>query len=252
MATTQQIKEHIATFGPIIQKYAKEYGYKVCSPIIAQSITETISSKDPTGWSVLKYKYHNMFGMKCGTSWKPPKGCGCVNLKTGEEYTVGVITMIRDNFRTFPDYETGIKKGSGGYFDFISSKRYANLKDARTPAEYLNYLKADGYATSSKYVTNNLSLISKYKIDQYDNFIKPVEVTETNKKQPTIKYGMSDKALGDNYILAWQNYLNLWGYSCNKTGVYDKSFEKALLKYQKDKGLKPDGIIGPDTWASIG
>lgn len=250
MASNMQIKEHIYTFGPIIQKYAKEYGYKVCSPIIAQSITETVSSKNPTGWSVLKIKYHNMFGMKCG-SWKPPQGCGSVNLRTGEEYTPGTITMIRDNFRTFPDYESGIKRGCGGYFDFINTKRYANLKEASTPAQYLNYLKADGYATSSTYVTNNLSLISKYKLDQFDNIVTPVKDIAPDLNKPTLKLGMTDKTLGAPYILAWQNYLNLWGYKCNKNGVYDTSMKKAVIQYQKDKGIAADSIIGPLTWATV-
>jgi hypothetical protein len=85
---------------------------------------------------------------------------------TKEEYTPGVQTTIRDNFRVYDSMEEGIK----GYFEFISYSRYANLKNAKTAKEYLTYIKADGYATSSTYVQSNMALVTKYKLEKYDDF----------------------------------------------------------------------------------
>ena len=98
-----------------VRKYAPLYGIGVHSPIIAQAIVES-------GWgeSVLASKYNNYFGLKCGSSWKGSS----VNMATREEYKPGVITNIRDNFRTYEDFDAGIR----GYFEFISYSRYANLK----------------------------------------------------------------------------------------------------------------------------
>lgn len=154
MASAAQAKEFIARIAPIIQEEAKARGYLVCSPIIAQAVIE--SGADT---SLLAYKFHNYFGMKCGSSWKGTS----VNLKTKEEYNSKLVT-IRDNFRTYPDMISGVK----GYFDFISTKRYANLKTAATPEEYLTRIKADGYATSSRYVQTNMNCIKKYSLESWD------------------------------------------------------------------------------------
>ena len=138
-----------------VRKYAPLYGICVHSPIIAQAIIES-------GWgkSGLASKYHNYFGLKCGSSWKGKS----VNMTTKEEYKVGTITNIRDNFRVFEDFDAGIR----GYFEFIHTSRYANLKGVKNPEEYVRRLKADGYATSSKYVDNIMRVIRDNKLTRFD------------------------------------------------------------------------------------
>lgn len=138
-----------------VKKYAPLYGICVHSPIIAQAIIES-------GWgkSGLASKYHNYFGLKCGSSWKG----GSVNMATREEYKPGVVTNIRDNFRTYEDFDAGIR----GYFEFINTRRYANLKGVKSPEEYVRRLKADGYATSSKYVDNIMRVIRDNKLMRFD------------------------------------------------------------------------------------
>ena len=138
-----------------VSKYAPLYGISVHSPIIAQAIIES-------GWgkSGLASKYHNYFGLKCGSSWKGKS----VNMSTKEEYKVGTMTNIRDNFRVFDDFDDGIR----GYFEFINTSRYANLKGVKNPEEYVRRLKADGYATSSTYVNNIMRVIRDNKLTRFD------------------------------------------------------------------------------------
>lgn len=138
-----------------VNKYAPLYGISVHSPIIAQAIIES-------GWgsSVLARKYNNYFGLKCGSSWKG----GSVNMSTKEEYKPGVVTNIRDNFRTYEDFDAGIR----GYFEFINRSRYANLKRVKNPEEYIRRIKADGYATSSKYVDTIMKVIRDNKLTRFD------------------------------------------------------------------------------------
>lgn len=138
-----------------VSKYAPLYGISVHSPIIAQAIIES-------GWgkSGLASKYHNYFGLKCGSSWKGKS----VNMTTKEEYKVGTITNIRDNFRVFDDFDDGIR----GYFEFINTRRYVNLKGVKSPEDYVRRLKADGYATSSKYVDNVMKVIRDNKLTRFD------------------------------------------------------------------------------------
>lgn len=158
MASAAQAKEFIQKIAPLIQTEALAREYKVCSPIIAQACIESAYDS-----SVLAYKYHNYFGMKCGNSWRGRS----VNLRTKEEVN-STLVSIRDNFRVYATMEQGVS----GYFDFISTKRYANLKDADTPEEYLKRIKADGYATSSSYVNTNMNCIWKWDLEEWDSVFR--------------------------------------------------------------------------------
>ena len=147
--------EFIEKIADCVDKYAYLYGIEVHSPIIAQAMLES-------GWgkSGLASKYHNYFGLKCGSSWKGKS----VNMATKEEYKVGTLTNIRDNFRVYDSMEAGVK----GYFEFINTKRYANLKGVTSPEEYVKRIKADGYATSSTYVDNIMRVIRDNKLTRFD------------------------------------------------------------------------------------
>ena len=153
--------DFISTIAPLIVREGKKRGYHVFSPIIAQAICES-----NWGQSKLSAGYNNFFGLKCGSKWKGAS----VNMKTKEEYTVGTLTTIKDNFRAYASVEDGV----AGYFDFISTKRYANLKTAMTPLQYCQFLKADGYATSSSYVNTLMSIIQKNNLTKYDGVTEQI------------------------------------------------------------------------------
>ena len=153
--------DFISTIAPLIVREGKKRGYHVFSAIIAQAICES-----NWGQSGLSAKYNNFFGLKCGSKWKGAS----VNMKTKEEYTVGTLTTIKDNFRAYASVEDGV----AGYFDFISTKRYANLKTAITPLQYCQFLKADGYATSSSYVNTLMSIIQKNNLTKYDGVTEQI------------------------------------------------------------------------------
>lgn len=153
--------DFISTIAPLIVREGKKRGYHVFSPIIAQAICES-----NWGQSKLSAGYNNFFGLKCGSKWKGAS----VNMKTKEEYTVGTLTTIKDNFRAYASVEDGV----AGYFDFISTKRYANLKTAMTPLQYCQNLKADGYATSSSYVNTLMSIIQKNNLTKYDGVTEQI------------------------------------------------------------------------------
>lgn len=159
-------KEFIAQIAPIVQKYCREYGYWVPSAIIAQACIESGYGK-----STLSAKYHNYFGLKCGSGWTGKS----VNMKTNEEYTPGTLTAIRDNFRVYDNMDAGVK----GYFDFIQYPRYSNLKAATEPKQYLEYIKADGYATATTYVNTCMRVVLQYNLTMYDG-VKQPEVKAVN------------------------------------------------------------------------
>lgn len=148
-------EEFIAKIAPVIVAEAKEHGYRFPSAIIAQACLES-----NYGVSLLSSRYHNYFGMKCGNSWKGAS----VNLNTKEEYKPNTTTVIKANFRSYATMRDGVK----GYFDFISTKRYAPLKSATSAVNYCELIKSCGYATASAYVSSLTTIINKYNLTSYD------------------------------------------------------------------------------------
>lgn len=146
----------VEQIAPIIVKEAKERGYAFPAAIIAQAVLESGNGK-----SQLAAKYCNYFGLKCGPYWRGRS----VNMTTHEEYIAGCISKIRDDFRVYQNMTEGVK----GYFDFISTSRYANLKTAKSTKNYLEMIKSDGYATSKTYVANLMKVVDKYNLEMYNN-----------------------------------------------------------------------------------
>lgn len=167
--------QFITKIAPLIVEECKKRGYKYPSAVIGQACLES-----RYGGSTLSKKYNNHFGMKCGTTWK---GKG-VKLETQEEYKKGELTTIKDLFRVYDTFEDGVK----GYFDFIKVKRYENLKDATDPQDYIQKIKNDGYATSSKYVSSVMNIVNSYNLYQYDpDYIPEVKVIPVSTVDTTIE-----------------------------------------------------------------
>lgn len=231
MASSAQQKQFINEIAYIIQEEARARGYQVCSPIIAQACIESAY-----GTSSLGYRWHNYFGMKCGSSWKGKS----INLSTKEEYQSGQLTTIRDNFRVYDSMEEGVK----GYFDFISSSRYANLKSATTPKEYLEFIKRDGYATSSSYVNTNMNCINRYDLERFDwnkidenPYPEPITIMKEGRSGANVKW------------LQWE--LNRHGANLKIDGLFGPQTKLSVLLFQKDHGLTQDGIVGDITKAAL-
>lgn len=233
MATKAQINGFIQQIAPILQREAKTRGYKVVSPAIAQALQESLSSKSASGISQLAEKYHNYHGMKCGQYWLS-QGRPSISLKTGEEYKVGVITQITDYFRVFPDMEWGLK----GYYDFLDMKRYSRVRYAETPEKYMQEIKESDYCTSSTYIKNCLSKISKYNLTQYDSGLNGV--------RKTLKL---DSRGAD--VIYLQQSLTAKGYRLSVDGIFGVKTLEAVRAFQADNNLAVDGIVGTKTWAKI-
>lgn len=228
--TETQAKMFIEHIGPIIKKEGNARGYNIVSTTIAQAIIE-----GACGTSSLAKTYHNHFGLKCGSSWKGKS----VNLRTKEEYTVGNLVTIKDNFRAYDSDEEGVK----GYYDFISTKRYANLKNTKDYCQFAEYLKKDGYATSSTYINTLTNTVKKYLLSSYDN---PKIDIEPKSQHPTLSKG--DK--GEEVELL-QELLVLHGAKIKVDGIFGERTDEAVRQFQLKKALAIDGIAGPKTWSKL-
>lgn len=50
-------------------------------------------------------------------------------------------------------------------------------------------------------------------------------------------------------VKVWQTKMRQRGWSIAVDGAYGPNSEKVCIAFQKEKGLKVDGVIGPSTWA---
>ena len=154
----------IEEIGAYVKKHAPFYNICVYSPIIAQAILESAS-----GTSELAIKANNFFGLKWRAN-RCPSSDGHYIKNGSEQNPDGSYSSSVMKWFSFPDMEAGVR----GYFDFINISNYANLKGVTDPETYLRNIKADGYATSLKYVENLMNVIQKYDLTHYDN----IEETE--------------------------------------------------------------------------
>ena len=83
-----------------------------------------------------------------------------------------------------------------------------------------------------------------------EDYVPPAEKPKEDKvSKPTLKKGAS----GAN-VKTLQKLLIAKGYSCGAKGADGKfgdSTLAAVKAFQKDAGLKADGIVGADTWAAL-
>ncbi|MDO5146542.1 MAG: glucosaminidase domain-containing protein [Eubacteriales bacterium] len=164
MTTTQFIE----AMGPIAQEDYKNSGV-LASVTLAQAILES-------GWgkSTLCQAGNNVFGMKTnlsgntwlGSSWD---GVSMVTLRTGEEYNGRRVTVTA----SFRKYETVAQSVADHSAYLVNAKngyanRYQGLTDTTSYVEQVNIIKNGGYATSSNYVSQLISLIERYNLTQYD------------------------------------------------------------------------------------
>lgn len=151
-------QEFIEQIAALVKKYAPSYGIKVYSPIIAQAILESAY-----GTSELAVNACNYFGLK----YREGRCKTCIGIydKVGSEQNKdGSYTSSAMKWCKFKDMENGVV----GYFDFTNISNYSNLKGVTDPREYLENIKADGYATSLNYVDNLMSVIENWSLTDYD------------------------------------------------------------------------------------
>lgn len=126
------------------------------------------------GTSELATNAHNYFGLK----YRAGRCKTCIGIynKVGSEQNAdGSYTSSSMQWCKFKDMENGVI----GYFDFTNISNYANLKGVTDPRQYLENIKADGYATSLKYVDNLMSVIEQWGLTQYDNAKEEVNMSNS-------------------------------------------------------------------------
>ena len=203
-----------------VKKHATRYGIKVHSPIIAQAILESAK-----GTSELAISANNIFGMKYNPAQpnRCPTSIGYYVKNGSEQNADGSYTSSTMLWQKFANFEDCVI----GYFDFINTSRYANLKGVTDPKTYLENIRADGYATSLKYVENLMNVINQYNLTQYDNMESDSVMSRKvflsaghgGKGSGAVAFGMKEKDVNLITLLACQMILERHGVNvvCSRT-----------------------------------
>lgn len=191
------------------------------------------------GNSGLTKNANNLFGIKGTYNGQS------VSMWTTEYYN-GVPQRVLAAFRAYPSWAESVADHSSL---FNRLKRYENLRGLTDYKLACQYVQQDGYATSPSYSNTLLSVISRYQLFLWDAEVTGESYGSPQIKQlPVLKYG----SRGD-YVLAWQKFLNLNGFHAGlEDGIFGQNTKNAVIDFQRSRGLEPDGIIGKQTWASIG
>ena len=209
------------------------------SGILASLTASQAFIESNRGNSGLTRSANNLFGVK--GSYKGES----ISMWTTEYYN-GVPQRVMAAFRKYPSWAESIADHSDL---FNRLKRYENLRGLTDYKLACKYVQQDGYATSPSYCNTLLSVIDRYRLYLWDAEVTGESSGAAHVKQlPVLKIGSRGE-----YVLAWQKFLNLNGYYCgNEDSIFGPNVKKAVIDWQISHGLDPDGIIGKQTWASIG
>lgn len=225
-------KTFLATLKPFVLQDMQTSGI-LASLTAAQAFIE--SNKGNSG---LTTKCANLFGIKGTYNGQSEKF-----LTT--EYYNGVKCRVYADFRKYPSWQESIADHSSL---FNRLNRYKNLRGEKDYRRACINVQADGYATSPTYSTTLISTIEKYRLYEWDKEVcGDVGTTTLKPTYPTLRIGDRNE-----YVLAWQKYLNLNGYVCgDEDGIFGKNTYLAVKDWQSSHGLSSDGVIGANTWAKL-
>lgn len=227
MASATQIATFIEQIAPCAQNAYKILGKVKPSVCIGMACCECAYG---TAGST---KYHSYLGHKVGTGKTALKYWDgtFVNLKTKEEYTVGVHTTIVDAFRTYKDMQQCVLN----FYELLNTGLYSRVKADADYVSQMKQIKACGYMTSSTEVNTVLSIIQKYNLTKYDfNSGTPIYPVPTR----ILKRGTKGEDV------KWvQQKLSEKGYPVGAVdGNFGPKTEQSVRQFQID--VFADGIIG--------
>lgn len=165
MSMTKEL--FIQSISDAVKVLAPKYGICVVSPIVAQACLESAYGTD------YKASHHNYFGLKYRKN-RVTCHTGFFKDDSQEQNADGTYVPIVTDWYAFADLYSGVE----GYFQFINTANYANLKGVTDPHKYLELIRADNYATSFDYVKNVWRVVQSNNLTRYD--VKEEVMSYTN------------------------------------------------------------------------
>ena len=259
MATKQQILDFIQKIAPCAQ-----FAYKAVGKVLPSVCIGMACIESGFGTSKIMASHNAYFGQKVGSGKTATKywSGGFFKSKTKEEYTVGTHTIITDAFRAYDSMQQSVLN----YYELLNTKLYAGVWSGVGYKTQMQQIKQCGYMTSSTEVNSVIKLIEKYNLIQYDVLplsdldavaneareqlgLKAVEKNANPYKEPTKNVKKGSKGNDVRYLQYALNKLNNAHLIID--GVAGDRTIAALINFQMQQGLTPDGICGKMTIAKI-
>ena len=128
------------------------------------------------------------------------------------------------------------------YYELLNKNLYSRVLSGVDYRTQMQQIKLCGYMTSSTEVNSVIKIIERYNLTQYDKGIVAAENVVYSVPEITIRKGSRGDAV------KWlQQRLNEHGFALILDGVAGAKTIGALMVFQSQHGLKPDGICGPAT-----
>lgn len=113
--------------------------------------------------------------------------------------------------------------------------------------------KAD--AVGYRYIEVNSRYIRGYGVPDYDH-LGGTAATAPAYTNPTYEYsvklGLLQPGMADKQVQTVQEILAARGYYTGDVGgIFGELTKRAVMAYQADHGLEPDGEVGGDTWSAL-
>jgi len=215
---------------PVIERITHikpSYSYCTSGILIMRNGTASNYKKDALGcgWlgSELYGTCHIFVGLK--------RGSNTIYLMDGNTTSGNMISSL-EAYKKFKAMGfTDVMKFDGGgstIMKYKGSIKHAHKENRQISAIFVVKDKSNG--TSQSTSTSNNSKTNPYTVAK-------VTLRRGSKYPTYVKW------------LQWE--LNNRGYSCSIDGSFGPGTETALIKYQTDNNLEPDGICGPATRASL-
>ncbi len=234
MASEAINKKFIETIAPCAQYAYKELGKVLPSVCIGMACVE---SGYGTAGST---KYNSFLGQKVGSGKTATKYWDgrFFSSKTKEEYKIGSHTVITAAFRAYESMQQCVLN----YYELLNKSLYSRVLSGVDYKTQMQQIKLCRYMTSSTEVNSVIKIIERYNLTQYDKGIVAAENVVYSIPETTIRKGSRGNAV------KWlQQRLNEHGFALILDGVAGAKTIGALMVFQSQHGLKPDGICGPAT-----
>lgn len=228
---------------------------------VAQAILESA-----WGNSELTKRANNLFGVKAFSDWEGGK----ITLETAEYYN-GEKQIVYADFRAYDSLNESIEDHN----TLLSYSRYKTLRECENYKDASQRIYECGYATDPKYPEKLISIIEENKLYELDYFNGKTNDDKIGRFQELCNnLNIKDSEgclLAVDYILGWRTKSCIIKLPVLKEGSkglavifiqevvntipVDGQFgpvtRQCVIEYQKDNKLKPDGIVGLETWNSI-
>jgi hypothetical protein len=228
---------------------------------IAQAILES-----SWGQSNLSEKANNLFGVKSSSNWTGEK----ITMETTEWYGDKKL-IVKAEFRAYDSFNHSIEDHN----KLLSYSRYKPVRECKDYKEACQKVYECGYATDPKYAEKLINIIEDNRLYEFDGG----EVKEVGDTIRSFQKLCNELQIRDyeGKALVEDNHLGQRTRSCIAKmpvlrqgsrgqavefiqqvvkaepvdGKFGPATKQCVMDFQKEKNIKVDGIVGPQTWTAI-